>query len=33
VVTDVGSELSDELIEKLRQLPETVSLRVITNQH
>jgi D-3-phosphoglycerate dehydrogenase / 2-oxoglutarate reductase len=31
VVTDVGSELSAELIEKLRQLPETVSLRVITN--
>jgi D-3-phosphoglycerate dehydrogenase len=32
VVTDVGSELSDELIEKLRQLPETVSLRVLPNQ-
>ncbi|MBO0811940.1 MAG: phosphoglycerate dehydrogenase [Microlunatus sp.] len=32
VVTDVGSDLSDELIEKLRQLPETVSLRVITNR-
>ena len=29
VVTDVGSALSDELIEKLRQLPETVSLRVL----
>ena len=31
VVTDVGSQLSDELVEKLRQLPETVSLRVITD--
>ncbi|QDP96489.1 phosphoglycerate dehydrogenase [Microlunatus elymi] len=30
VVTDVGSDLSDELTDKLRQLPETVSLRVIT---
>ena len=29
VVTDVGSDLSDELVDKLRQLPETVSLRVI----
>lgn len=29
VVTDVGSDLSEELIDKLRALPETVSLRVI----
>jgi D-3-phosphoglycerate dehydrogenase len=29
VVTDVGSELSAELIDKLRALPETVSLRII----
>jgi D-3-phosphoglycerate dehydrogenase len=31
VVTDVGSALSEELIDKLRGLPETVSLRVITD--
>jgi D-3-phosphoglycerate dehydrogenase len=29
VVTDVGSPLSEELINKLRDLPETVSIRVI----
>ncbi len=29
VVTDVGSDLSPELVDKLRALPETVSLRVL----
>jgi D-3-phosphoglycerate dehydrogenase len=31
VVTDVGSALAPELIDKLRDLPETVSLRVIAD--